>query len=102
MIPLKEATVLRAVLEWLTVHKIFHFRVNTMGTPMSSGGFRPAPTVGIPDIIAVVEGRFVGIEVKSTNGKQSQRQKMFEGQCKKAGGEYFIVKSIDDLERLMG
>ncbi|MFA6972882.1 MAG: VRR-NUC domain-containing protein [Gallionella sp.] len=52
---------------------------------------------GIPDIIVIKDGFFVGLEVKAPKGKQSESQKEFEKGSKAAGAEYYLVKSIDDV-----
>lgn len=50
---------------------------------------------GIPDILACVNGRFVGIEVKSEEGKASELQKHQMKKIREAGGTAFIVKPSD-------
>lgn len=63
---------------------------------------------GIPDILACVNGYFVGIEVKAQNGRPSELQKYHCEQIRKAGGFAFIVyptgweqfkKFISDLKK---
>lgn len=56
--------------------------------------------VGSPDIIIVSKGRFIGIEVKGTNGKQTENQKTFEFSLKKAGGIYILVHSFEEFEKM--
>lgn len=46
---------------------------------------------GVPDILACVNGYFVGIEVKAQNGKPSELQIHNVQQIRKAGGFAFIV-----------
>jgi Holliday junction resolvase len=55
---------------------------------------------GIPDIIACVNGRFVGIEVKN-KGKlknQSEQQKIHEQLIKKSGGIFILADSLDTVK----
>lgn len=47
--------------------------------------------VGIPDILACVNGRFVGIEVKASNGRPSELQIWNKEQIRKCGGISIIV-----------
>lgn len=56
---------------------------------------------GAPDIIMVHAGRFIGWEIKSERGKQSESQKAFEMRVKEAGGFYFLVRSIEDVENCL-
>ena len=46
---------------------------------------------GIPDILACVNGYFVGIEVKAQNGKPSELQLYNVDKIRKAGGFAFVV-----------
>ncbi|PZM81953.1 VRR-NUC domain-containing protein [Candidatus Gracilibacteria bacterium] len=52
---------------------------------------------GCPDITVVKDGRFIGLEVKTEKGKQSEAQKLAEEKILKAGGEYYIVRSVEDV-----
>ncbi len=46
---------------------------------------------GVPDILASVDGYFVGIEVKAQNGKPSELQLYNVREIRKSGGFAFIV-----------
>ena len=56
--------------------------------------------VGIPDILACVNGRFVAVEVKAENGKPSELQLHHIEQIKKAGGVAYILypKDFDEFK----
>lgn len=51
---------------------------------------------GVPDIIGIIDGRFIGIEVKIGTDRQSADQKEVEREINDAGGVYFIAKTYDD------
>ena len=51
---------------------------------------------GVPDIIAVVDGRFIGIEVKIGADRQSSHQREVEAEINGAGGVYFIAKTYEE------
>jgi len=53
---------------------------------------------GVPDIIACINGRFVGIEVKRPGGVVSELQKYHIGQINKSGGAAFVAYSVDDVK----
>lgn len=56
---------------------------------------------GVPDIIGIINGRFIGIEVKIGRDRQSADQKEVEKEINEAGGVYFIAKNYDDyLEKI--
>lgn len=53
---------------------------------------------GIPDIIAIVDGRFVGIECKSDPSKQPTALQVKCGEeIKAAGGSWILVRCKDDV-----
>lgn len=93
-----------SICSYLSLKHYFFWRQNT--NPIynpASGGYRRMPPyskTGVPDIILVKEGFFYGLEVKKATTKQSPNQKEFEDGCKKAGGKYFVVRGIEDLEKI--
>lgn len=52
---------------------------------------------GSSDIIAIVNGIFVGIEVKGPKGKQSEYQGAFQKNVEDAGGIYILAFSWEDV-----
>ena len=59
---------------------------------------------GTPDILACIDGKFIGIEVKKPKGGVvSELQKLKIKQIKKAGGVAFVANSLevvkDELQR---
>ncbi len=52
---------------------------------------------GIPDLIAVKNGRALFIELKTARGRQSDHQKKFQVDLEAAGGEYILCRGADDL-----
>jgi Holliday junction resolvase len=58
---------------------------------------------GLPDIIACVDGFFVGLETKlpESRGNVSPRQQYVHEQIWKSGGEAFVVCSVNEaLEKI--
>lgn len=53
---------------------------------------------GVPDVIIVRDGKFIGLEIKKRTGRQTDAQKAFQKDLEKAGGKYFIIRSLDDLK----
>lgn len=96
--PEKEKDVQKACLDYLAARGFFHYRNNTGAfKDKGTGAWYRFGTVGSPDIIAVINGVYVAIECKGTKGKQSDAQKDFEDRLIQAGGEYFLVRSLDEL-----
>ena len=52
---------------------------------------------GIPDILASVEGRFVGLELKATNGHASMTQRYQLERIKATGGYGAVVFNWSDI-----
>ncbi len=52
---------------------------------------------GVADLTATKEGVTVWVEIKTETGKQSQNQIDFERDIKNAGGNYVVVRNIDDI-----
>lgn len=96
---MKENDVVSSICEYLEIKRYFFWRQNT--TPVfSQGHFRRMPKhskKGVPDIILIRSGLFIGLECKTDIGRQSPEQKQFESDCVKHGGKYLVVRSIDDV-----
>lgn len=100
--PEKETAIVNAICEYLSVKQHFFWRQNTGGM-YREGRFFSLPRFslkGVPDIILVKSGIFVGLEVKTEKGRQSPGQKEFQEKVTKAGGCYYTVRSIDDVIKL--
>lgn len=55
---------------------------------------------GTPDILACIDGRFIGIEVKKPKGGiVSPLQKLKIKQIRNAGGVGFVATSVEEVER---
>lgn len=46
---------------------------------------------GVPDCIACINGKFVGIEFKGDGGKESQLQKLAGRKIVASYGQYFVI-----------
>lgn len=98
-----ESKIVSAICEYLSYKKnLLFWRQNNL--PVFNGDrFYAMPKYsmrGVPDIIVVKDGFFIGIEVKNKKGKQSEHQKEFERKCKEAGGEYYVIKSIEEVKEI--
>jgi hypothetical protein len=84
-----EGKVKKRLTEMLRTHKIwFYFPGNN--------GFGKS---GLPDIVAIVKGRFVGIEVKADRTKKPTALQWKTGrEIKEAGGDWFLVYDDDTIK----
>jgi len=55
---------------------------------------------GVSDLIYVTKDKVYFIEIKTENGKQSEKQKIFENKIKSLGYIYLIVRSLDDIKKI--
>ena len=55
-------------------------------------------TAGIPDIIACINGRFFGFEVKTAIGKPTKLQEATIRKILAAGGTALVVRSVDEVK----
>jgi hypothetical protein len=85
-----EGKVKKQVTEVLKKHKVWYF------SPANNGFGKS----GIPDIIAIVDGHFLGVEVKSATGKPTELQKICGKQIEEAGGTWLVVSNDVTLEVL--
>lgn len=90
-----ESKIKRKVVEVLKKHKIWYFFP-------ANNGFGKA---GIPDIIAIVDGLFVGIECKADETKKPTALQMKCGvDIRNAGGHWFLANSeasIQEIEKFI-
>lgn len=99
-----ESQVQTSICEYLELKRHFFWRSNNIPVfDPARKAYRAMPKFskkGVPDIIVVKEGVFVGLEVKAPKKYQSKEQKQFEADCKEAGGEYYTVRSIEDVQEI--
>ena len=100
-----EAQIQKAILQFGAYKKILMHRINVIGTPLHKAGktiYRPSTNKGMADIHAtVMVGDIpvsVWLEVKTKKGRISENQRAFNDVITRAGGFYYVVRSIDDVE----
>lgn len=89
-----------AIIEYIQLTGNAAHRINVIGVPLPGGKFRPSPNRGVADIIACIDGRYVGIEVKIGRDKQSVYQKKYQEDIESSGGIYFICSSLSNFIEL--
>jgi hypothetical protein len=94
---LSEKDIQKAIIEYLGYKKVFFYRNNSGAFKRDDGHFYRFGAVGSPDIVCVITGQYVGIEVKAPKGRQSDNQKEFQRQLEAAGGRYILAYSVDDV-----
>ena len=88
-----EANVKDQVKDYLSLKGYFHFPIL-----QGLGAFK-----GVPDRIAIKDGRVLFLEIKKPVGwKQSDKQKEFQANIEKEKGEYYLVRSLEDIIKILG
>jgi Holliday junction resolvase len=82
-----ENDVKRVVKDYLSAKGFFHFHIL-----QGLGSYK-----GIPDMVAIKKGRVLFLEIKKPTGKQSEHQKEFQQNIEYQGGEYILVRCLEDL-----
>jgi hypothetical protein len=75
--------------------RIFDQHVGTFFTVLGSRikvGYK-----GMSDLWALVDGRYIAIEVKTGKARQSKKQKEWEAKVHKLGGEYYVIRSPEEV-----
>lgn len=90
-----ESAVQRACLQYLRVMGILHWR----NSAVPVRGRRYTGLRGLSDICALIRGRFLAIECKSTTGDQREEQRRFQLRVEAEGGVYVLARSVDDVIR---
>lgn len=76
---------------------VFDPKLNSgYGGYRSHGGLK-----GVPDIICIIAGQFVGIEIKAGADRLSADQILFKKRCERSGGKYLVIKKIEDIDPLL-
>jgi hypothetical protein len=57
---------------------------------------------GVSDLIVLREGKVDFVEVKNKTGRQSEKQKSFEGVANALGFDYHLVRSLEDFKESLG
>lgn len=87
-----EASLTKAIRALLKSQGVWHFKLHQ--------GLGSTP--GIPDIIGIWKGQFLGIEVKTKSGKVSDVQAQKIEEIKKSGGLAFVARDLDDVVSALG
>ena len=56
---------------------------------------------GVSDLILVLNGVVVFLELKAGRNKQQETQKVFEKKVKGLGHQYYVVRSVEDVMEIL-
>lgn len=85
--------------------RVYYFRNNSFAGKIQryngTQGYIDNAKPGMPDVVMCLDGTFVGIELKSLVGRQSDSQKRAQALIEGAGGKYYIVKTPEEFEAVI-
>lgn len=85
-----ETRIQTGIINYLNGQKILNWRM--------SGALN---LLGFPDVLACYKGRFVALEVKTEKYAPTRQQIKVMSDIKKAGGYAVIVRSIEDVVKVL-
>jgi hypothetical protein len=97
---MKEHDLQNLILDYLSAKRIFHYRNNSGAMAKEYNGkkyFMRFGCPGSPDIVCVINGQYIGIEVKGEKGKQNDNQKDFQEELEDSGGKYILAYCLEDV-----
>jgi hypothetical protein len=53
---------------------------------------------GVSDLIVVLNGKTIFVELKTETGIQSEKQKEFETKVKQLNQEYYLIRSLEQFK----
>ena len=72
-------------------------RINTMGRQINGKWIKGSTKKGTGDVSGIVNGKAITFEVKIGRDKPSDKQLLQQSRIKRAGGEYFFVKTVQEF-----
>jgi len=110
----RETDTVRAILQFLALHHIPAWRVNT-GAAKIGGRFLRFGSPGMSDILGIrvvhatslmkrpiLVGRLLAIEVKTATGRVTPAQQAFLTLVNAHGGLAFVARSVEDVRKELG
>lgn len=64
---------------------------------MITMGLRP----GVADLVVWLPEGIAYVEVKTATGRQSPAQVRFQERCERAGIRYYLVRSVEDVQKIL-
>jgi len=82
---------------WLQSEGIYFFSIPLEATKgkgnFQATGMRP----GVSDLVVILPGRVIFVEVKNEIGRQRPGQKIFQERVTALGHQYVVVRSVQDV-----
>ena len=99
-IKVSESDIQNSILHYLKLTKIFHYRQNQAAIKTEKTFFRATSINGLPDIVCIVQGLYIGLEVKTATGRLNENQIKTHRDIIAAGGLVYVVRSLRDVQAI--
>lgn len=103
-----EAKIQCAICQLLQLHHIYYHSVpNELAGGGKSAKIRMGQFIslglrkGVADLVVFWPSGIGYVEVKTPTGRQSDNQKHFQARCEEYGVPYDLVRSVEDVQRLI-
>jgi len=100
----KESTIQKGVIKYLqhleNMGHLYFFRSGAGAIKTEDGRYFKTGKKGCPDITVCYGGVFYGLEIKSRTGRQTDRQKKAQIIIEEAGGKYYLIRDVLEVEGL--
>lgn len=90
-----------AMSQLMNLQPAFMYWRNNTGAVKMGNRFVRFGLPGSPDILGCYKGLAIGIECKSSKGKQRQEQVIWQKRWEQAGGKYYLVNSTESVHCLI-
>ena len=93
------------IIQYLRLNRIFVFSVPNGGLRnLKTAAFlkKEGATAGVSDLIVLLRGEAIFVEVKTAKGRQTPEQKKFQEAVELLGFRYLLWRSLDDAIKFVG
>jgi hypothetical protein len=104
----EESFIQAQIVQLLSLRRIFAFSVPNELLGGARGAARKMTLFralglrsGVSDLVVVLPGKILFLEIKTPTGKQSESQKVFQSMVESLGHQYAIARSVEDVIKLL-
>lgn len=102
---MKETMIQASIIQYLqmldNMWKIYFFRSWAWSVRTQTGSFFKTWRKWCPDISVVKDWKYIWLEVKNEKWRQTENQKIAEKYIRKVWWEYYVVRSVDDVVKIL-
>lgn len=88
------------IVNYCRLNNIICFSVPNEAARDNSKYIRSGLMAGVSDLIVLLPNVVLFVEVKTTVGRQSDKQKAFQSKVESLGFKYFLVRSLEDFKAI--